>query len=134
MSPWPSLVTLAAVLLYFILGLNVGIARAKYKVPAPQISGDPNFERAFRVHQNTLEQLVFFLPVLWLFSLYVNPIWASGLGVVWILGRIVYAWGYYQASDKRAPGFAIASLSGFALFIGAAVGIFRTALPLILPG
>ncbi len=134
MSPWPSLITLAALLLYFILGINVGIARAKYKVPAPQMSGDPNFERAFRVHQNMLEQLVFFLPVLWLFSFYVDPVWAGGLGAVWVTGRIIYAWGYYQAAEKRAPGFAIASMTGFVLFIGAAVGIIRSIIPLILPG
>lgn len=68
MSPWPSLVTVSALLLYQILALNVGRARAKYKIIPPATTGDPNFERVLRVQQNTLEQLVFFLPSLWLFS------------------------------------------------------------------
>ncbi|NBO31911.1 MAG: MAPEG family protein [Cyanobacteria bacterium WB6_1B_304] len=125
-SPLTSLITIIALLLYFILGLNVGIARAKFKIPAPQISGDPNFERVFRVHQNTLEQLLIFLPALWLFSIYSSPQWGAGLGATWILGRIVFAWGYYQAAEKRSPGFAISGLSSLILLIGAAVALIQT--------
>ncbi len=62
MSPWPSLITALTLLVYQVLAVNVGRARAKYKVPPPQMTGDPDFERALRVQQNTLEQLVFFLP------------------------------------------------------------------------
>ncbi|MEE3715862.1 MAPEG family protein [Tumidithrix elongata RA019] len=119
----PSLVTLLAVVLYYGLGIGVGIARAKYKVPAPQITGDENFERTFRVHQNTLEQLAIFLPVLWLFSFYISPIWGAAIGGIWILGRIVYAWGYYAAAEKRSLGFAISSLATLALIIGSGIGI-----------
>ncbi|NCJ08383.1 MAPEG family protein [Synechococcales cyanobacterium C] len=123
MSPWPTLITLIALIFYFWASIQVGIARAKYKVPAPQTSGPPEFERTMRVHQNTLEQLVFFLPVLWIFSLYVDPRWGAGLGAGWILGRILYAWGYYQAAEKRGPGFAIASLSALVLLLGSLVGV-----------
>ncbi|MEA5570938.1 MAPEG family protein [Calothrix sp. UHCC 0171] len=123
MSPWTSLVTASTLLVYFVLTINVGRARAKYKVPVPQMSGEPNFERVLRVQQNTLEQMVFFLPALWLFSFYVNPLWGAGIGAVWVLGRIAYAWGYYQAAEKRALGFAISSLSGIVLLLGAIVGI-----------
>ncbi|BAZ37327.1 MAPEG family protein [Calothrix sp. NIES-4101] len=123
MSPWTSLVTASTLLVYFVLTINVGRARAKYKVPVPQMSGEPNFERVLRVQQNTLEQMVFFLPALWLFSFYVNPLWGAGIGAVWVLGRIAYAWGYYQAAEKRALGFAISSLSGIVLLLGAIIGI-----------
>jgi glutathione S-transferase len=123
MSPWTSLVTTFTLLVYFVLTINVGRARAKYKVPVPQMSGEPNFERVLRVQQNTLEQMVFFLPGLWLFSFYVNPLWGAGIGAVWILGRIIYAWGYYQAAEKRGIGFAISSLSGIVLLLGAIAGI-----------
>jgi glutathione S-transferase len=41
----PSLITLFALTLYFVLTINVGRARAKYKVPVPQMSGNPDFER-----------------------------------------------------------------------------------------
>jgi glutathione S-transferase len=123
MSPWTSLVTTFTLLVYLVLTINVGRARAKYKVPAPQMSGEPNFERVLRVQQNTLEQMVFFLPALWLFSFYVNPLWGAGIGTVWVLGRILYAWGYYQAAEKRALGFGISSMLGIVLLLGAIAGI-----------
>jgi glutathione S-transferase len=123
MSPWTSLITALTLLLYLAITINVGRARAKYKVPVPQMTGDPDFERVLRVQQNTLEQMVLFLPGLWLFSFYVNPLWAAGIGAVWILGRIVYAIGYYQAAEKRGIGFAISSLSGMILLLGSLAGI-----------
>ncbi len=123
MFAWTSLVTSLTLLVYLILTINVGRARAKYKVPVPQMSGDANFERVLRVQQNTLEQLIFFLPSLWLFSFYVNPLWGAIIGAVWVVGRIVYAWGYYQAAEKRTLGFGISSLSGMFLLIGAIIGI-----------
>ncbi|MCM1981946.1 MAPEG family protein [Lyngbya confervoides] len=113
--PLTALVTVLSLLLYFVLTINVGRARAKYGVPVPQMSGDPNFERVVRVQQNTLEQLILFLPLLWIFSLYVSPLIGAILGGIWIVGRILYAWGYYQAAEKRGPGFAIASLSAMVL-------------------
>lgn len=87
------------------------------------MTGDPNFERVIRVQQNTLEQMVFFLPSLWLFSIYVSPLWGSLLGAVWVVGRIAYAWGYYQAAEKRALGFGISVISASVLLLGSLVGI-----------
>ena len=129
MSPWPALVSLLALLLYFVVTINVGRARAKYGIPAPQMSGNPDFERVLRVQQNMLEQLIFFLPALWIFCLYLNPIWGSGVGLLWVVGRALYAWGYYQAAEKRGPGFAIASLSSLVLLLSGIVGIVLTLLP-----
>lgn len=123
MSPWPSLVTIMALLVYFVLSANVGRARAKYKVMPPQMSGDPNFERVLRVQLNTVEQLILFIPALWIFSEFISPIWGASIGAVWIVGRIVYAWGYYQAAEKRLIGFAIGSLSILVLLGGSLVGI-----------
>ena len=118
-----SIVTILALLVYFIIIINVGRARVKYKVAPPATTGDPNFERVLRVQQNTLEQLVFFLPLLWLFSYYISDLWGSILGTVWVLGRIIYAWGYYQAAEKRAIGFAIGSLSSMILFVGTLIAL-----------
>jgi glutathione S-transferase len=102
---------------------NVGRARVKTGIQPPQMSGDPYFERVLRVQQNTLEQLVLFLPTLWIFALVVNPIAAAILGTVWILGRILYAWGYYQAAEKRGPGFGLSFLATIVLLLGSLVGI-----------
>jgi uncharacterized membrane protein YecN with MAPEG domain len=122
---FPSILTVLTLILYFILTANVGRARLKYKVPVPQTSGDPDFERVFRVQQNTLEQLILFLPSLWLFSLFVSAIWGAGIGALWIVGRILYAWGYYQAAEKRGIGFGINVLSTLVLLIGSLVGIIQ---------
>ncbi|MDZ7957530.1 MAG: MAPEG family protein [Aulosira sp. DedQUE10] len=123
MSPWTSLITALTLLLYLVITINVGRARAKYKVLPPQTTGDPGFERVVRVQQNTLEQMVLFLPALWLFSFYVNSLWAAGIGAVWLVGRITYAWGYYQAAEKRMIGFVITSFSSVVLLLGSLVGI-----------
>ncbi|WP_299487580.1 MAPEG family protein [Acaryochloris sp. IP29b_bin.137] len=129
MSPWPAFVSLLALLLYFVVTINVGRARAKYGVPAPQMSGNPDFERVLRVQQNMLEQLIFFLPALWIFCFYLNPLWGSGLGLLWVVGRVLYAWGYYQAAEKRGPGFAIASLSSLVLVLAGLVGVVLALIP-----
>lgn len=127
----PGLVTVLALLLYFGLTIGVGIARFKYKIPAPAITGDENFERVFRTHQNTLEQLAIFLPSLWLFSIFNNPVWGAAIGGVWVLGRIGYAWGYYVAAEKRAAGGVVANLSMLVLLIGSAIAIAGKILVLI---
>ncbi|MGK7955609.1 MAG: MAPEG family protein [Crocosphaera sp.] len=123
MEIYPSIVTVIALFIYFLTTINVGRTRFKYQVLPPATSGDPNFERALRVQQNTLEQMIFFLPLLWLFCFYINPIWGAGIGGFWIIGRILYALGYYQAAEKRMIGFAISSLSSLALLVGSLVGI-----------
>jgi uncharacterized membrane protein YecN with MAPEG domain len=115
---YPSFVTALVLLIYLVLTLNVGRARFRYGVKPPAMTGNENFECVLRVQQNTLEQLVFFLPLLWLFSFYVSPNWGAALGLLWALGRILYAWGYYQAPEKRGPGFGLSSLSGLVLLFG----------------
>ncbi|WP_107669257.1 MAPEG family protein [Cyanothece sp. BG0011] len=123
MEIYPSLVTVIALAVYFAITANVGRNRIKYKVLPPATTGDPNFERALRVQQNTLEQMVFFLPLLWLFCFYIDPVWGSAIGGVWIVGRILYAIGYYQEANRRMIGFAISSLSSLALLVGSVVGM-----------
>lgn len=125
---WPSLVTASALLVYFIVTINVGRARFKYKVSPPQVTGNPDFERVLRVQQNTVEQMILFLPSLWLFSQFISPIWGSVIGAVWIIGRILFAWGYYQAAEKRALGFGISTLATLALLGGSFTGIIMSLL------
>ena len=117
------LVTVLALVLFFVVTINVGRARVKSGIKPPQMLGDPEFERAVRVQQNTLEQLVLFLPALWIFAIVVSPIYAAGLGAVWLVGRVLYAWGYYQAAEKRGPGFGISSLAAIVLILGALIGV-----------
>ena len=123
MPHYTALVTLLAVALYFYTGLLVARARAKFGVVAPATTGNPDFERAFRVQQNTLEWMPIFLPLLWLFVLYVNDWGAALLGLVWIVGRVLYIHGYTQAADKRHRGFAMQAFACGALLIGTLAGI-----------
>ena len=90
MPHYTALVTLLAVALYFYTGLLVAKARQKFGVVAPATTGNLDFERVFRVQMNTLEWMPIFLPLLWFFGLYVNDWGAALLGLVWIVGRIVY--------------------------------------------
>jgi uncharacterized membrane protein YecN with MAPEG domain len=116
---WPALVTLAALVLYLALGINVGRARHSTGIEAPAVTGDPLLERAFRVHYNTLEWLPTFLGALWLFALYWDDRVAAGIGVVWILGRVLYARGYMADPAKRGPGFGVQALATLVLLLGA---------------
>ena len=125
---WPAIATLGALLVYFGLGIGVGVARVKYKITPPQTTGNDDFERVYRAHQNTLEQIVLFLPCLWLFSIFVSSTWGAILGGIWIIGRIAYAWGYYIEASKRAPGNAIASLATLVLLIGTLYNLVRSLL------
>jgi len=120
-----AIVTLLTLLEYFAFGILVGRARVKYGVKAPAISGHPLFERYFRVHQNTAEQLWVFLPSLWLFAHYVHAGAAALLGTVWIVGRVIYLRGYVADPEKRTAGFAIGALASLALLIGALIGAAR---------
>ncbi len=113
-----SVITVSALFVYLVTIINVGRARAKYNVMPPAMSGEPNFERVLRVQENMLEQLIFFLPLMWIFSYYVSELWGAILGGVWILGRILYAWGYYQEAKKRTLGFGISSLTSMGLLLG----------------
>jgi uncharacterized membrane protein YecN with MAPEG domain len=115
-----ALVTIAALLVYVWMGVRVGQARAKSGVAAPAMTGDPILERHIRVHYNTLEWLPVFLVGLWLFAIYWNDLIAAGLGVVWILGRIIYALGYVADPKKREAGFLIQLAATAALLFGAA--------------
>ncbi len=114
-----AIITLLALLLYFSMSLRVGQARAKYDVPAPAISGNPDFERLFRVQANTLEWLPIFLASLWLFSFYWNDIAAAIIGAVWIIGRFLYMTGYSRAAAARSTGFMVQALAAGVLLFGA---------------
>jgi glutathione S-transferase len=123
MYHFTALVTCLAVLVYFLISYRVGQARGTYGVKAPAMTGHPDFERIFRVQMNTLEWMPVFLPALWLFAIYVSDAIAAALGVVWIVGRILYMTGYAEAANKRGRGFAIQASAAIALWVGATAAI-----------
>lgn len=96
---------LLALLVYVWATLKVGRARAKFGVKAPAITGSEDFERVFRAHQNTVEQMVLFLPLLAVAAALWGDLYAAIYGLVWSIGRILYVEGYARAALKRGPGF-----------------------------
>jgi len=118
-------VILLALLEYVVFGVLVGRARGKYGVNAPATAGHPVFERYFRVHYNTLEQMVVFVPAMWLYGTYVSPSWAAGLGLVYVAGRFIYLLGYVADPRKREIGFGLSALPLLVLLLGALWGTGR---------
>ena len=119
MFHFTALVTCLAILLYFFTTIQVSKARTAFGIKVPAISGNPDFERVFRVQMNTLEWMPIFLPSLWLFAIYISDGIAAALGLVWVIGRILYVFGYAKAVKDRSRGFAIQALAAIALWVGA---------------
>ena len=108
---------LLALVAFLYATLLVGRARGKYKVAAPATTGDPAFERAFRAHQNTVEQIVFFLPLLILAALMWGDRIAALYGLIWSVGRFLYVATYAQAAEKRTLGFLLSGVSSMLVLI-----------------
>jgi uncharacterized membrane protein YecN with MAPEG domain len=119
------IVTALAVLQFVVFGFRVGKARGRYGVKAPAITGNEIFERYFRVQQNTLEQLIVFLPGLYLFSHYFSPPVAAVLGAVYLVGREVYAATYVKDPAKREMGYGLTFLPTVILVLGGLIGAVR---------
>lgn len=117
-----AIVTSLALLQVALFSFQVGAARQKHGVNAPSITGNADFERVFRVHQNTIEQLIMVIPGLWMFGYFLNPNWAAGVGVVFIISRFMYSSAYSNDPSKRSLSFTIGFISTMVLVIGGMVG------------
>jgi glutathione S-transferase len=116
---------LLALLEYIVMSALVGRARAKHGIRAPAMMGHPEFERANRVHVNTLENLIIFVPAVWIFATYVSTAWAAGLGALFVVARALYAVGYLQAAEKRSIGAGITGIVTVVLVVGGLIGVAR---------
>ncbi len=112
-----ALITVLNVVIIYVAMVLVGRARDRYQVKAPAVTGNVDFERVFRAHQNTLEQTLMFLPSLWLAAIYCNERYAAWLGYAWIFGRAWYLLGYIRPGGNRGAGFVI-SLGSTTLLLG----------------
>jgi hypothetical protein len=125
---WPALVTLATLALLFGCAWYVGYARGRYKVSAPATTGPAEFERAFRVQMNTLENAVLFLPVLWLAALYFSPRVAAAVGAIWVVARVWYSVAYARDPKTRGAPFVVAYVAWAVLMLLAAWGVLTSPL------
>jgi hypothetical protein len=120
---YTALVILAALAQYIYFTVRVASGRAKYGVEAPRTAGNETWERLFRVQQNTLEQLIIFIPTLVLFSMYVSARWVLLPGLVFLIGRQLYAYEYVSNPGSRALGMTLSLLANVALLVGALVSL-----------
>ena len=118
------LVTLLAVLITQGTSILVSRVRRRVGIAPPAMSGSPDLDCAVRVHANTIEQIVLFLPALWLATLYFQGWIAPILGAIWCLGRIIYAVSYKpSAPGNRFAGFALTIFPPLILIGLAAFGL-----------
>ncbi len=122
---WVNIVTLAALIQLLLFAHFVGNARGKYGVRAPATTGHPIFEAWFRVQANTVEMSIVFLPALWLAARYWQPRYAALTGLVYLIGRALFAQGYVKHPDKRGLGFGISYVAVAVLILAALVGAVR---------
>ncbi len=125
---YATVIAMLALIEYLYFGAQVGGARARTGVAAPAVTGDPAFERLYRAHQNTLEQLVVFLPALFASAWYVGELYAVAAGVVFLIGRAVYFRTYSADAQKRGPGMLITMAANVALVLGGLVGALLSVL------
>jgi glutathione S-transferase len=118
-----ALIVLLALLQYVWFTLRVGAARPKYHVEAPKTEGNEAWERLFRVQQNTLEQLIIFVPAMLIFGFYLSGKWAVIPGLVFIVGRQLYSWEYVKKPSSRGPGMALTLFANATLLIGGLVAL-----------
>ena len=107
---WVVIVTALLLAQFTVFGFQVGQMRARHNVKAPAISGAPEFERMYRIHYNTMEQLVLFLPLMGLFAYRVDSLYAAGFGVVFFVGRLIYRATYLKDPAGRGTGFTLTLL------------------------
>jgi glutathione S-transferase len=124
-QPYTATVTLVALLLYFVIIGSVATARGRYGIKAPAVTGNEYFERAYRIQMNTLEQMALFLPALWLYAVYVSDRGAAVGGLVWVVGRVIYALAYTRDPASRGPGAMVTLFASVGLWLGAAYGVVR---------
>ena len=122
---WVELITILALLQAVFFAARVGKARVDYGIKAPAVTGHEMFERYYRVQMNTLEQLVLFLPALWLGAMHVDPRLAATIGSIYLVGRAVYYRAYIADPAKRSLGFSLSLLPSAALLVAALVSVVR---------
>jgi glutathione S-transferase len=116
-------VTILAVLISLGFAIYVARTRRATGINAPAMAGDPRLERALRIQGNTVEQIVLFLPALWVAALYFQG-WAPPiLGLVWCVGRIIYFFVYGSEARQRFPGFALTIFPTIILLVLAIIGV-----------
>ncbi len=119
---YATIVVMLTLTQYMYFAMRTGFARGRLGVNAPACTGNEEFERIYRVHQNSNEQMIIFIPALYAFSYYVSPLWGPGIGLFYIIGRFIYCNSYLSDPAKRGPGMMVTLLTNAILATGALIG------------
>ena len=122
---YATLIVLLALLQYVFFTARVGLARGKYSINAPACDGDETWNRLFRIQQNTMEQLIVFIPSAFAFAHFMSPVWVLLPGATFIIGRILYSAEYLKDPKTRTPGMVLTMLSNVVLVLGAGFGVLK---------
>ncbi len=117
-----AIVTVLILMQAFLFAFQVGQARVKHGVNAPATSGHEDFDRAYRVHQNTMEQVILVIPALWIFGTFVHGLAGAGVGVVFLIARFIYRGSYLNDPSTRSLGFGLGALALGVLMLGGLIG------------
>ena len=118
-----TIIVMLALAEYIFFTVRVGASRGKLEVHAPACKGNETFERMFRVQQNTLEQLIIFIPATFAFAFYVSPVWVLVPGAIFLIGRFVYSMAYINEPDSRAPGMVMTLFANAALVLATLINL-----------
>jgi glutathione S-transferase len=118
-----TLIVLIALMQYTWFTVRVGANRGKYNIDAPACKGDEAWERLFRVQQNTLEQLIVFIPAAFAFAYYLSGTWVLAAGATFIIGRFLYSAKYLKDPKTRAPGMLLTMGANAVLVVGGLAGV-----------
>ena len=123
-----TVIAMLSLIEYQFFGIMVGRARGRAGIDAPAVSGDAEFERTFRAHQNTMEQLVMFIPGLYASAYFVGELYAVVGGLAFMIGRAIYFRTYTADAGKRGPGMIVTVAAVLALVLGGLIGALATVL------
>ncbi len=123
-----TIIVMLALIQYLYFGVAVGRARGRHGVSAPAISGDETFERFHRAHQNTLEQLVVFIPASYAAAYYSNALIAVAVGVIFLAARAYYFRSYISEPQSRGTGMIATMVVNVVLIGMTLVGAVRAVL------
>ena len=125
---WVEIVTLLALIELIVFGVLVSRARGAYGVAAPATTGNPIFERYYRVQANTIETLMVFLPALWIASRYWSPRYVALIGAVYLIARVLYLFNYVRDPKRRGAGYVLSMLPAIVLIITGLLGAIEALL------
>ena len=117
---YATIIVLLAIVQFQYFGVAVGRARGRHEVKAPAVHGDEQFERFHRAHQNTLEQLIAFIPAIYACAYFSYEWLAIAGGIGYVLGRFIYFRSYIAEPARRGIGM-IATMAASVLLIAAAL-------------